>query len=34
MVTKPDYTDETVAAAKSLMLELFHLLGGTATTSS
>ena len=26
-MTKPDYTDEAVAAAKSVMLELFHLLG-------
>ncbi len=26
-MTKPDYTAEAVAAAKSVMLELFHLLG-------
>jgi hypothetical protein len=27
MVTRPDYTDEAVKAAKSVMIELFHLLG-------
>ena len=27
MVMKPDYTADAVAAAKSVMLELFHLLG-------
>jgi hypothetical protein len=27
MVTRPDYTEEKVAAAKSVMVELFHLLG-------
>lgn len=34
MVTKPDYTDEAVAVAKSVMLELFHLLGESPVLGS